>query len=108
MGETPTGLRFGLSQALERTFATTIAIEHHHGTARHISKRVKNWQDGTMILRWFTIGTIEAQKGFRHLKGYQVMKRLFRVLRRHDAELEKEVAPQKRSCTSNETRVKGN
>lgn len=95
MDETLTVLRFGLSEALERTFATTNAIENLNGTVRHISRRVKNWQDGTMILRWFAIAMVEAQKGFRRLKGYKDMKTLVRVLRRHDAKLEKELAPKK-------------
>jgi len=92
MDETLTVLRFGLPEALEKTLVTTNAIENLNGTVRHISRRVKNWQDGTMILRWFAIAMVEAQKGFRRLKGYKGMKTLVRVLRRHDAELEKQVA----------------
>lgn len=93
MDETLTVLRFGLPEALEKTLVTTNAIENLNGTVRHISRRVKNWQDGTMILRWFAIAMVEAQKGFRRLKGYKGMKTLVSVLRRHDAELEKQVAP---------------
>lgn len=84
MEETLTVLRFGLPETLERTFASTNVIENLNGTMKRVSRNVKNWQDGTMALRWFAAAMAEAQKGFRRLKGYPGMKILIAALRAHD------------------------
>lgn len=84
MEETLTVLRFGLPEALERTLTTTNIIENLNGTMKRVSRNVKNWQDGTMALRWYAAAIAEAQKGFRRLKGYQGMKTLIAALRAHD------------------------
>jgi len=39
-------------------------------TARNHSTNVKNWQNGTMSLRWCVAGMIEAGKQFRRVNGH--------------------------------------
>ena len=38
--------------------------------ARNHSTNVKNWQNGTMALRWCAAGMIEAGKQFRRVNGH--------------------------------------
>ena len=57
-----TVLRFGPPEALERTLSTTNPIENVNGTTRRVSRNVKRWQDGIMVLRWMAAAVGEAQK----------------------------------------------
>jgi hypothetical protein len=36
-------------------------------------RRVKRWNDGTLILRWVLVGVLEAPRGFRRIKGHKDM-----------------------------------
>jgi putative transposase len=82
--ETLTVMGLGLSQSLERSFATTNPIENFNGGARYISRRVKRWRGGSMILRWVGAAIAEAEKGFRRLKGFRDMPTLVARLRELD------------------------
>lgn len=62
-----------LPQALERTLSTTNPIENLNGSIRRVQRRVKRWRDGAMVRRWAALGILEAQKGFRKLRGYKGM-----------------------------------
>ncbi len=84
LDETLTVLGLGLSRTLERSFATTNPIENFNGGARHISRRVKRWRGGEMILRWVGAAVAEAEKGFRRLKGHRDMPTLVAALHKHD------------------------
>jgi len=96
--ETLTVLYFGLSDALERTLATTNPIENVNCTARRVSRNVKRWQDGSMALRWMAAAIGEAEKGFRRLRGYEAMPKLLKALRAHDEKLEGGIAPVKEAA----------
>ncbi len=82
--ETLTVMGLGLSRTLKRSFATTNPIENFNGGVRHISRRVKRWRDGSMILRWVAAAVGEAETGFRRLKGYRDMSTLVAALRKKD------------------------
>ncbi|RME52953.1 MAG: IS256 family transposase [Caldilineae bacterium] len=84
LDETLTVMGLGLSRSLERSFATTNPIENFNGGVRRISRRVKRWRGGTMILRWVAAAVGEAEKGFRRLKGYRDMPTLVAALSKHD------------------------
>lgn len=84
LDETLTVMGLGLSKTLERSFATTNPIENFNGGVRHISRRVKRWRGGQMILRWVAAAVGEAEKGFRRLKGYRDMPTIVAALRKHD------------------------
>ena len=84
LDETLTVMAFGLDHTLERTLSTTNPIENLNGTTRHVARRVKQWQGGSMVLRWVAAGVREASKGFRRLRGCDGMKRLITQLTLHD------------------------
>ena len=72
-----------LSQSLERTLSTGNPIENLNGTLRRVSRRVKRWRDGTMGERWAAAGVLEAERGFRKLRGYKSMPALVSALNQH-------------------------
>jgi transposase-like protein len=50
--ETLTVTRLGLPESLERVLSSTNLIENLFSRVREVSRRVKCWQGGAMILRW--------------------------------------------------------
>ena len=80
-------LGLGLSERLQRSLATTNAIESLLSRTRHVKRHVKRWRGGTMVLRWVAAGVLEAAKGFRRVKGCQDMLALVAALRARDARL---------------------
>jgi putative transposase len=87
--ETLTVMRLGLPANLERVLSSTNLIENLFGRVREIGRRVKRWQNGTMVLRWTAAGVLEAERGFRKLVGYRAMPILLAALRAHDAQFER-------------------
>jgi transposase-like protein len=85
--ETLTVLTFDLSARLQRSLATTNAAESLISRTRHVKRNVKRWRGGQMMLRWVAAGVIEAEKGFRRLKGYADMPQLVAALRARDQRL---------------------
>jgi transposase-like protein len=81
LDETLTVLEFELPRALERTLRTTNLIENLMGTARRITRNVKRWRGGSMILRWVAAATQEAQRGFRRVRGHAGLQKLVVALR---------------------------
>lgn len=73
LDETLTVIGLGLSASLTRSLSTTNPVENMNGRIRAVSRRVKRWNDGTMILRWVLVGVLEAARGFRRLKGHRDM-----------------------------------
>ena len=81
--------RLGLGgSSLERTLSSTNVIENLIGQIRQLSGRVKRWKSGRTILRWSAAGALEAERGFRRLKGYRQMTKLVVALQTHDAALD--------------------
>ena len=87
LDETLTVLGLGLSERLQRSLATTNAIESLLSRTRHVQRHVKRWRGGTMVLRWVAAGVLEAAKGFRRVQGCQDMPALVAALRARDARL---------------------
>ncbi|HEY6291804.1 MAG TPA: IS256 family transposase [Terriglobia bacterium] len=85
--ETLTVMGLGLPENLERVLSSTNLIENLFGRVREIGRRVKRWQNGTMVLRWTAAGVLEAERGFRKLVCYRAMPILVAALRAHDAQL---------------------
>lgn len=81
MEETLTVLKLELPQALQRSLATTNAVENLIGTFRRVSRNVKRWKNPSMIRRWTTLGLVTAEKKFRRIKGYHHMHVLLHALR---------------------------
>lgn len=93
--ETLTVLAFDLDDALKRTLTTTNPIENMNSSVRRVTRNVKTWDGGTMVLRWVGVALHEATKGFRRLKGHAGMPKLVAALRAHDAALDATASPSK-------------
>jgi transposase-like protein len=83
LDETLTVIGLGLPARLTRSFSTTNPVENMNGSIRRTTRRVKRWDDGTMILRWVLVGVLEAARGFRRLKGHKDMHVLVARLKQH-------------------------
>jgi transposase-like protein len=83
--ETLTVLRLGVSPTLARTLRSTNCIESMISIARTHSANVKNWQNGTMALRWCAAGMIEARGQFRRVNGHLHLPALRAALDAHVA-----------------------
>ena len=59
LDETLTVLGLGLSERLQRSLATTNAIESLLSRTRHVQRHVKRWRGGTMVLRWVAAGVLD-------------------------------------------------
>jgi putative transposase len=71
LGEMFTINRLGLPSALRRCLGTTNIIDNGHSAARERMRRVKNWQSGSMALRWTAAAFDAASKGFRRIMGHE-------------------------------------
>lgn len=83
--ETLTLTRLGLPETLKRTLRSTNAIESTFDKVRVASRNVKRWRNGEQVLRWSAAGLLEAEKGFRRIKGYRELPLLEEALRRTQA-----------------------
>jgi putative transposase len=45
-----------------------------------VTRNVKRWCDGKMVKRWIAASVLEAQRGFRRLRGYKGMPILIRAV----------------------------
>ena len=71
LGEMFTINRLGLPSTLRRCLGTTNLIDNGHSAARDRMRRVKNWQSGSMALRWTAAAFEAASKGFRRIMGHE-------------------------------------
>jgi transposase-like protein len=71
LDETLTVHRLKIPGALRQTLETTNPIESANSVARSSVKRVKFWRDGEHIIRTLAAAFMEAEKGFRRIKGYR-------------------------------------
>ena len=88
----------GVPEDLERALSTTNAIENVNNGIRRITRRVKHWRGGTMILRWLGAALQELQDGFHRIKGYRGMKDLVAALHARDASLAPAIGNQEKAA----------
>jgi putative transposase len=98
LAETLTVLRLDVPPTLARSLRSTNMIESMISICREHAKNVKNWQDGTMALRWCAAGMVEAGKQFRRVNGHLHLPALRIALKRVTAET---VAPDRQNDTIN-------
>jgi len=79
--------RLGLPASLRRSLATTNIIESPHSGVRMRTRRVTNWQDGSMVVRWAASAFLATEKNFRRMMGYRDLWILAAALG-HDVEQE--------------------
>lgn len=87
LDETLTLLEMGLPDPLYKSLRSTDPIESLNDKIASYARRVKRWRGGKMILRWTGAAILEAQQGFRRVKGYREMHHLVEALRRHEKAL---------------------
>ena len=63
--------RPGLPSELRRCLGTTNLIDNGHSALRDRVRRVKNWQSGSMALRWSAVAFDAISQGFRRIMGYK-------------------------------------
>lgn len=61
----------GLPKELARCLSTTNIIESPHSGVRMRTRRVSNWRDGSMVLRWAASAFMETEKHFKRIGGYK-------------------------------------
>ena len=71
LAETFTLNRLGLPPTLRRCLATTNLIESPHSGVRLRTRRVTNWKQGNMVLRWAAAAYLETEQRFRKILGYR-------------------------------------
>lgn len=63
--------RLDLPASLRRSLATTNIIESPNSGVRMRTRRVTNWQGGSMVMRWAASGFLATEKNFRRMMGYR-------------------------------------
>lgn len=69
--ETLTVHRLKLPGLLRQTLSSTNAMESANSGCMGILRRVCNFKNGAMTLRYAAAGFLEAERGFRRIKGYK-------------------------------------
>lgn len=90
--ETFTINRLGLPPKLRRCLATTNIIESPTAGVRLRTRRVTNWRDGQMVLRWAAAAYLDTEKSFRRIIGYQELWTLKAVLHEEQPQLQAKAA----------------
>jgi len=62
--------RLGLPSRLRKCLGTTNLIDSTHSGMRQKTRRITNWKNGTMALRWAATSFVETEKKYRRIVGY--------------------------------------
>ncbi len=63
--------RLNLPGTLRRCLASTNLNDATHSGVRQRTRRVSNWQDASMALRWAAAAFVETEKRYRRILGYE-------------------------------------
>jgi len=61
----------GLPKALRRCLGSTNVIESPNSGIRSRTRRVKNWRDHGMVVRWVAASLLDMEQRFKKIMGYQ-------------------------------------
>jgi len=75
-----TVIGLGVGGWLLRTLSSTNPIENLNGGLRRLTRRVKRWRGGAMAQRWGATALMEAEKGFRRIKGHRDLPQMVKAL----------------------------
>ena len=78
---TLTVIELNLPERLQLSLRTTNPIDKLIGSVRKVSRRVKRWRGGRMMLRWCGAAVLDAEQRFRRIRGYREMPKLIAALR---------------------------
>lgn len=95
LSETFTVNRIGLPKTLRVNLCTTNITESPYSGVRMRSRRVCNWRDGEMVLRWAASAFVETEKHFQRISSFKHL--WIRKVYLDDSEAPKELAVQKRA-----------
>lgn len=62
--------RLGLPPRLRKCLGSTNVIDSTHSGMRQKTRRVTNWRNGAMALRWAAASFVETEKNYRRIVGY--------------------------------------
>lgn len=62
--------KLGLPKSLRRCLGSTNVIESPNSGIRSRTRRVKNWQDNGMVVRWIAASLLDMEQRFRRIMGY--------------------------------------
>jgi putative transposase len=71
LGEMFTINRLGLPPRLRRCLGSTNLIDSSHSGVRQKTRRITNWKNGSMALRWAAATFVETEKSYRRILGYR-------------------------------------
>ncbi len=69
-----------LPDILRKSFSTTNIIESAYSRHRHVTRNVKRWTNNNQKARWAATALLEAERGFRRIKGYRSLSVLLAAL----------------------------
>jgi putative transposase len=72
--------RLGVPSSLQRCLATTNIIESPYAGVRIRTRRVTNWQNGSMVRRWMASDFLRTEKNFRRIMDYRELWTLEAIL----------------------------
>jgi transposase-like protein len=61
----------GLPKALRHCLGSTNIIESPNSGIRSRTRRVKNWRDHNMVVRWVAASLLDMEQRFKNIMGYQ-------------------------------------
>ena len=79
--ETLTLQSLGINALLAQSLSSTNLIESCFSRTANWTGRVKHWRGAKMILRWAGAALLQAEKGFRKVKGYRHLHELQSALK---------------------------
>ena len=79
--------RLGLPSSLAKCLTTTNIIDSTHSGLRQRTRRVTNWKNGEMALRWSAAAFVETEKNYRRITGHNHLWMLKAHLDRDDREV---------------------
>ena len=62
--------RLGLPARLRKCLGTTNLIDSTHSGVRQKTRRVTNWANGAMALRWAAACFVETERNYRRIAGF--------------------------------------
>ena len=68
--------RLGLPPRLRKCLGTTNVIDSTHSGVRQKTRRVTNWKNGAMALRWAAASFVETEKSYRRIVGFDQLRML--------------------------------
>ena len=83
LGETLTLHKLGVNGLLLKSLSSTNPIESCFSRSGEWCSRVKKWRGPKMLLRWTAAGLLQAERGFRRIRGYRHLPKLASALQKH-------------------------